>query len=426
MLVVKDSSDPSTRKKKSDVPALVGMNVLGRLSSLLNNLDIVPPVLQPAVREIRLERTSVRGVARVAGQTLIPAHSLVTLRVTGVQRPSRYLLASPLAQPLPRGLLLIPTLVSGDATQRCVRLANLSAEDYILARRTPVAVLHAVDGIESDEGVQITTTCNEMTVSMEPSIAESAPSDAVPCPAFDGTDDERARLHALLNQYAHGFTQDDLDLGYTEAVQHRIPTSDDAPVAQPYRSIPPNQLQEVKEHIKGLLAQRVIVDSHSPYAAPVVLVRKKDGSLRLCVDYRRLNLKTVGDAYPLPRIQESLDALVGAQYFSTLDLASGYHQISMDPRDQHKTAFTTHFGLYEYTRMPMGLASAPATFQRLMQATMSDFAFQFLLVYLDDLLVYSKTFDEHMEHLERLLQRVTETGLKLKASKCQFLRREVT
>ena len=221
-------------------------------------------------------------------------------------------------------------------------------------------------------GVQITTTCNEMTVSMEPSIAESAPSDAVPCPAFDSTDDERARLHALLNQYDHGFTQNDLDLGYTEAVQHRIPTSDDAPVAQPYRSIPPNQLQEVKEHIKGLLAQRDIVESHSPYAAPVVLVRKKDGSLRLCVDYRRLNLKTVGDAYPLPRIQESLDALVGAQYFSTLDLASGYHQISMDPRDQHKTAITTPFALYEHTRMPMGLASAPATFQRLMQATMSD------------------------------------------------------
>ena len=312
-----------------------------------------------------------------------------------------------------------------------MQLANLSAEDYILARRTPVAVLHVVDGIESDEGVQITTTCNEMTVSMEPSIEEtlpslSAPSDAVPCPAFDGTDDERARLHALLNQYAHGFTQDDLDLGYSEAVQHRIPTSDDAPVAQPYRSIPLNQFQEVKEHMKGLLTQRVIVESHSPYAAPVVLVRKKDGSLRLCVDYRRLNLKTVGDAYPYPRIQESLDALVGTQYISTLDLASGYHQISMDPRDQHKTAFTTPFGMYEYTRMPMGLASAPATYQRLMQATMSDFAFQFLLVYLDDLLVYSKTFDEHMEHLERLLQRVTETGLKLKASKCQFLRREVT
>ena len=123
---------------------------------------------------------------------------------------------------------------------------------------------------------------------MEPSIAESAPLDAVPCPAFDSTDDEQARLHALLNQYAHGFTQDDLDLGYTEAVQHRIPTSDDAPVTQPYQSIPPNLLQEAKGHIKGLLAQRVIVESNSPYTVLVVLVRKKDGSLWLCVDYRRL------------------------------------------------------------------------------------------------------------------------------------------
>ena len=107
-------------------------------------------------------------------------------------------------------------------------------------------------------------------------------------------------------------------------------------------------------------------------------------------------MKTVGDAYPLPRIQESLDALVGAQYFSTLNLASGYHQISMYPWDQHKTVFTTPFGLYEYTRMLMGLTSAPATFQRLMQATMSDFAFHFLFVYLDDLLLYSKTFDKNM------------------------------
>ena len=122
------------------------------------------------------------------------------------------------------------------------------------------------------------------------------------------------------------------------------------------------------------------------------------------MDYRRLNAKTVGDAYPLPRIQESLDALVAAQYFSTLDLASGYHQTAMVPLDQHKTAFTTPFGLFEYTRMPMGLTSALATFQRLMQATMSDFMFQFLLV----------------------LQRVTETGLKPKLSKCQFLRRQVT
>ena len=157
----------------------------------------------------------------------------------------------------------------------------------------------------------------------------------------------------------------------------------------------------------------------------MVIVRKKDGGIRLCVDYRRLNAKTIGDAYPLPRIQESFDTLVGAQFFSTLDLASGYHQIAMHPDDQHKTAFVTPMGLFEYTRMPMGLSLAPATFQRLMQSTMSDFIFQFLLVYLDDLLVYSKTFDEYLAHLDRLLQRIIDAGLKLKMDKCQFLRRQV-
>ena len=231
-------------------------------------------------------------------------------------------------------------------------------------------------------------------------------------------------LQELLTKHAAGFIKDKQDLGYTEAVHHRLRTTDSIPVAQPYRRIPPHQLQEVQEHIKGPLAQNVIVESHSPYAAPVVIVRKKDGGIRLCVDYRRLNAKTIGDAYPLPRIQESFDTLVGAQFFSTLDLASGYHQIAMHPDDQHKTAFVTPMGLFEYTRMPMGLSSAPATFQRLMQSTMSDFIFQFLLVYLDDLLVYSKTFDEHLAHLDRLLQRIIDAGLKLKMDKCQFLRRQ--
>ena len=169
----------------------------------------------------------------------------------------------------------MPTLVNEDATQCCVRVANLSEEDYILLSRTPVAVLHAIDGVESDKGVQITTSCNEMTITVEHSTAEAAVPEAVPCPAFDGTDGQRARLQALLNRYAHGFTKDDDDLGYTDAVKHHVHTTDDAPVAQPCRSIPPNRLQEVKEHIKELLARNVIVESYSTYTAPVVLVRKK-------------------------------------------------------------------------------------------------------------------------------------------------------
>ena len=321
---------------------------------------------------------------------------------------------------------MVPTLISSDPYSRFVRVANLSDEDVLLPARTPVAVLQAIDSVDSTD-IQFTVGVNELVVSRETvwRSADSAPADHVPCPDFDGTSSQRKRLQELLTKHAAGFIKDKQDLGYTEAVHHRLRTTDSIPVAQPYRRIPPHQLQEVQEHIKGLLAQNVIVESHSPYAAPVVIVRKKDGGIRLCVDYRRLSAKTVGDAYPLPRIQESFDALVGAQFFWTLDLASGYHQIAMHSDDQHKTAFVTPMGLFEYTRMPMGLSSAPATFQRLMQSTMSDFIFQLLLVYLDDLLVYSKTFGEHLAHLDRLLQRIIDAGLKLKMDKCQFLRRQV-
>lgn len=123
-----------------------------------------------------------------------------------------------------------------------------------------------------------------------------------------------------------------------------------------------------------------------------MLVRKSDGSLRLCVDYRRLNLKTRRGAFPLSRIDENLDALSGAKFFLTLDLPSGYHQVAVHEKDRNKTTFITPYGLYDYLRMPFGLCNALTTFQHLMQATMSDLVFQIVLIYLDDLLVFSPTF----------------------------------
>lgn len=215
-----------------------------------------------------------------------------------------------------------------------------------------------------------------------------------------GTDDERAALCALLARYSDVFTDDDDDLGFTDKVKHEIKLIDDVPVTQPYRRIPPNQYKEVQEHISKLLKKGIIQESESSYASPVVVVRKSDGSIRLCVDYRKLNLKTRKDAFPLPRIDESFDALKGAKYFSTIDLASGYHQVAVDERDREKTAFTMPFGLFEYLRMPMGVCNGPATFQRLMQATMNDLIFEIMLVYLDDVLVYSPSFQSHLERLD--------------------------
>ena len=203
--------------------------------------------------------------------------------------------------------------------------------------------------------------------------------------AVECTPEQREKLETLFRKHASVFTENENDLGYTETVKHKIPTINQVPVAQPYRRISPNQFQEAKDHIRRLLDGGIIRESHSPYAVPIVLVRKKDGSLRLCVDYRRLNSKTVRDQFPLARIEESIDAIGGAKWLSRMDLASGFNQVAMDDEDRYKTAFTTLFGIFEYNRM--GLTNSPATFQRLMQTCLNDYIFQILLVYLDDIIV---------------------------------------
>ena len=208
-------------------------------------------------------------------------------------------------------------------------------------------------------------------------------------------------------------------------MHHRIHAEDDIPVNQRYRRIPPNQFEEVKEHLQVLMERGVIRPSQSDYASPIVLVCKKSGALRLCVDYRCLNAKTRKDAYPLPRIDESLDALGRAQYFSAIDLASAYNQVEVHPDDRHKTAFTTPMGLYEYNRMPFGLCNAPGTFQRLMQMIFREELLQILLVYLDDIIVYSDTIADHLKRLERVFQKLREHGLKIEAEKCQFFQSRV-
>ena len=209
-------------------------------------------------------------------------------------------------------------------------------------------------------------------------------------------------------------------------VVHSIPTTDDIPVKQPYRKLPLPQFEEVKAHIEELLQKGIIQHSNSPYASPIVLVRKKNGDLRLCVDYRLLNAKTKKDAYPLPRIDETFDALQGASYFSSLDLAAGYNHVAVAPEDREKTAFVTPMGHYEYRRMPFGLTNAPATFQRLMHKCLGDQLFQILLIFLDDLLIYSSSFEEMLDRLEVVLLRLRAFGLKLNPSKCYFLRRKLT
>ena len=169
----------------------------------------------------------------------------------------------------------------------------------------------------------------------------------------------------------------------------------------------------------------VVRPSSSAWASATVLVRKADGSVRWCVDYRKVNDRSVKDAYPLPKISMCLDSLGGARYFSTLDLQSGYWQIGMAEADIPKTAFITKYWLYEYTKMPFGLCSAPGTFQRCMELIFWDLQWQTLLIYLDDLIVLGSSMEENLSRLDEVLGRLEAAGLKLKPSKCQILQREV-
>ncbi|GBG59009.1 hypothetical protein CBR_g24357 [Chara braunii] len=192
----------------------------------------------------------------------------------------------------------------------------------------------------------------------------------------------------------------------------------------PYRlSIP--EATELKRQLKELLRLGFIKPSNSPWGAPLLFVRKADGTLRLCIDYRGLNRYTVKNSYPMPRSDELFDCLAGNRFFTKIDLRSGYHQIRIAAADQPKTAFRLRFGHYEFTVMPFGLTNAPATFQRAMNDILRDILEQYVLVYLDDILVYSRTLEEHLRHLRDVLDCLRRHGFYAKLSKCRFAQQKV-
>ena len=172
--------------------------------------------------------------------------------------------------------------------------------------------------------------------------------------------------------------------------------------------------------------RNIIHPSTSPWAAPVVLVRKKSGELRFCVDYRKLNNVTRKDAYPLPCVDDTLDTLAGSCWFTTLDLISGYWQVPLHTEDREKSAFTTPEGLFEFTVMPFGLCNAPATFQQLMDSVLAGLQWTTCLVYIDDVIILGKSFDDHLYNLSQVFNRLRQAGLKLQPGKCALVQRKVS
>ena len=237
---------------------------------------------------------------------------------------------------------------------------------------------------------------------------------------------QQQQLNELFKEYIDVFSQGDEDLGNTPLLKHGIETHG-PPLRQPYRRQNPAVRREEMTQVQQMLSSNVIRPSNSPWASPVVMVRKKDGSLRFCVDFRQLNAATVKDAHPLPRIDDLLDALHGAKWFSTLDLKSGYWQVPIAEQDKEKTAFRTSSGqLFEFNQVPFGLCNAPATFSRLMDRVLAGLHWETCLFYLNDIIVFSSTWEEHLARLREVFERLRHAKLKLGAAKCTFAAKEVS
>ena len=237
------------------------------------------------------------------------------------------------------------------------------------------------------------------------------------------TTKEMKELRGLLEEYSELFS--DGELGRTSKVKHGISTSG-PPIRQPIRRQPVALRKTVQEEVHKMLKNKVIRPSTSPWSSPIIMVRKKDGSWRFCIDFRKLNSVTHKDAYPLPRIDETLESLAGSTIFSTLDLASGYWQVELEENDKEKTAFSTMEGHFEFNVMPFGLTNAPSSFQRLMTCVLSGLTNDQCLIYIDDIIVFSATFSEHLDRLRNVFQRVQDAGLRLKANKCHFAQSKVS
>uniref|UniRef100_A0A914XSF5 RNA-directed DNA polymerase n=1 Tax=Panagrolaimus superbus TaxID=310955 RepID=A0A914XSF5_9BILA len=242
-------------------------------------------------------------------------------------------------------------------------------------------------------------------------------------PAFSA--EGKLKLTHLVEKYHQAFAASDDEFGKTTVTEHVIDTGDARPIKQPARPVPVPMIPEVKRLVESLLKQRAIERSSSPWNSPVVLVMKKDGSIRMCVDYRRLNAVTKKDAYPLPNQDALLMSLRNKKFFTALDLASGYYQIPMADKDKYKTAFSVLGELFHFLVLPFGMSTSPACFNRMMRIVFGDLIGESVFVYLDDILLATETEVEHLFLLEEILRRLIKFKLMLKPKKCEIARTEL-
>ena len=400
-------------------------------------------------QELCRKNKTVKGVARLRRGAykarrvclqkdwVVPSRSrqLVPGRVKDVQKdvvPHEWIVEQSKVLGQNESLLVARTICSGRQVQDVVpvELYNPSDEPVQLFKNTTLGLVTPLDTVtdvklKTDDGVIKTvhqvkkrlTSEKQLPEELEALVQETS---LVLSPA------QQEDFRNLMVEFRDVFATKDEPLGQTDVVQHHIKTEGD-PIKCGYRRIPTGLKEEAVKEEERMKSLGVIEPSESPWAAPVVLVRKKDGTLRYCIDYRRLNTVTKKDSYPLPNIQDCLDSLDGAKYFSSMDLCSGYWQVQLSEDAKDKTSFYgAGGGLWRFKVMPFGLCNAPATFERLMERVLGQLQWQICLCYIDDILIYSRSVVQHMEHLRTVFLRLRQAKLKLKPKKCHFFQKEVS
>ena len=307
-----------------------------------------------------------------------------------------------------KGVFVASVLVRPKEQKVPIQIVNPGADTVKLYKGTNVGCLHQIDVELNDPVLQSKGINQENSREVQFSLDHLKPA-------------EKEQMENVLGEYRGLFANDLSELGLTSQAEHRIQTGNAAPIKQLPRRLPHALRPVVEEQVKEMLQYEVIEPSSSPWASPIVLVKKEDGTWRFCIDFRKLNEVTCKDAYPLPQVNDLIDTLSGHKYFTTLDLASGYWQVPVEKSSQEKTAFVTPGGdIYHFKRMPFGLANAVPTFQRLMSNVLQGLLRNKCLVYLDDVLIVGHSFEEHINNLQEVLNAIKNAGLKLKPEKCHF------
>ena len=412
-----------------------GILGLDFLSEHGGQIDLKSSTVKIRGADVPIHRQRQQSCARIAVAetvTVKAGHRMIVEAKAPRQMPSGNWLVEPLPKAIANDTLAVAkTLSGGGSDSVLIEVMNPSETDVTLYKGTQAATIELVEFLPDLR--PITQTDGKTSVPSRKIMKGSEKEPALHpelenlCQEIEHSlsETEKTAVKCLLQRNKEAFKFKDSPLGRTEMVKHDIVTTSQQPIKQRARRFPIHQREEGQRLVDEMLSQGVIEPSTSPWASPVVLVKKKSGETRFCIDYRKLNAISIKDAYPLPRIDDCLDALAGAKCFSTLDLASGYWQVGMTEEAKLKSAFVTNGGLYQWKVMPFGLCNAPSTFERLMEKVLAGLTWQICLVYLDDVIVYSETVLEHIDRLEVIFQKLKKAGLTLKPKKCNLFRKQV-